>query len=229
MIRFLWNTALTLSLTAFLIVMVTMTIHERVRWNECMKQCEDQRYRNDKMIRSEVCVDHPDHLPCYTAKQENDMWPIACTARKYWQQSEVCRLYNMYAESHLMLFGLSAIALAVFIHQMFSLCKETSSNSKEEFQQQAVLSAISAAAAFNSLNMQHQQLPAAAAAAPPVKQKKRRRLKSYYSKEDAYDLAMERQRQEMERRREMEPFPFEMMYENDDDNSESVSYWDEDY
>jgi membrane protein YdbS with pleckstrin-like domain len=125
----LWNAVSTLFLTATLMIVATLVVHERVRWTECVSHCTERKIHNENLLHTDMCK-HDTHLHygedairiCKNAQLESQVWQIACVARAFWKTSEPHRLYAMYAESHWMLFGLSAVFIAVVIHQLFACC-----------------------------------------------------------------------------------------------------------
>ena len=127
MLQGLWNIIVTLFFLTMLLSFAAMSMHEHVRWNECSDECDSHRIINWRLLASDICKSNEYGSKalemCQAAMRENSRWHFSCTAMLYWQKSEVNRIYSMYAESHWMLFGITSIAVTVFIHQLFSVWK----------------------------------------------------------------------------------------------------------
>jgi hypothetical protein len=103
-----------------------MVVHEWTRWQKCESQCLNMFKHNAQLLSSPICCPiqgqhYGERLrnECLRAQDENALTTWQCKTRKFWQESEVRRVYNMYAESHWMLFGIGSIGVLSFVVSMF--------------------------------------------------------------------------------------------------------------
>lgn len=108
---------------SLLLALGAILIHEFVQVVHCTHECHHERVTNGNLALSDACrskdYGEPMRLLCQKASADLSVSDAVCVIHKYWRRHEVMRLYNMYAESHWMLFGLGAVAIVSLVHYFY--------------------------------------------------------------------------------------------------------------
>lgn len=104
--------------------LIALATHEGTRLFECANRCSIKNLENENLLNSTVCKGNKygkeASKACEIAQEENEIHHYSCVARLYWKEGGVYHLYSMFAESYVMLFGLSAFSIYVTFHFLFA-------------------------------------------------------------------------------------------------------------
>lgn len=131
-------------------VFICIAAYEAVRWSECMLDCEEERTRHHLLIRSPLCSRQDGSgLPvmygsymgssnsekeCNTARRALRLSAMACAIRSFWRGSEPYRIYDVLAQSPLLL--VATLGLLAFVLTRWHWYAQSHSQQPTELQKQ---------------------------------------------------------------------------------------------
>ena len=104
---------------------------EEPRFQQCYAVCKRKNYRNELLLRSDVCKDDyvrseldGEHVSCTRAQEEVNLGIHRCSIRKWWQEGEPVALYHRVLGSPYMIYALLMPTIIFVIYQIFAYCAE---------------------------------------------------------------------------------------------------------
>lgn len=104
---------------------------EEPRFQQCYAVCKRKNYRNELLLRSDVCKDDyvrseldGEHVSCTRAQEEVNLGIHRCSIRKWWQEGEPVALYHRVLGSPYMIYALLMPTIIFVIYQIFAYCAD---------------------------------------------------------------------------------------------------------
>lgn len=128
---------------------VGVCVVEEPRFQGTYSFCERKDYRNNLLLRSDVCKDDytraeldGHHVSCTRAQEEVNLGIWRCAVRKWWQEGEPAALYDRVLGSPYMIYALLMPSIMFVIYQVFAYCGEARRENKWFQEQQSFAQSV---------------------------------------------------------------------------------------
>lgn len=120
-------------------VLTPFCIYELLRFYTLYNTCTATHYNNERLLNSVTCdvwhqYEFGEKLSvlCKTAQEENLISPQSCAWKHMWAQGEVMRVWNMFTQSHWMLWGTMVPVVIAVVYIAFSSRNERLRDERHE-------------------------------------------------------------------------------------------------
>lgn len=107
-------------------VLLPFLTYEALRLRLLYDECIQLHVENELLLKSESCNSEnrrrfaKKDVMCREAEEEQKLEPASCTWRRFWQEGEVLRVWNMFTRSHWMLWGTLIPLVCFLIFMLFA-------------------------------------------------------------------------------------------------------------